>query len=68
MAGWKVVRAGDAVHYLESVDSGEGRNWPVGRREATRTCSGAAVHRHSLDRLNAINDTLKKKKVGYAMQ
>ena len=27
---------------------------------------GVAVHRHSLDRLNAINDSLKKKKCRYA--
>jgi len=36
-----------------------GRDWPEGRREATWGDPGAVVHRHSLDRLNAINDSLK---------
>ena len=38
-----------------------GRDWPVRLREATWGDPEAAVHRHSLDRLNAINDSFKKK-------
>jgi len=36
-----------------------GRDWPVGLRVATWGNLGAAVHRHSLVRLNAINDSSK---------
>ena len=57
-----MVRAGGGIYHVDSVDSGEGRDWPGGKREATRACSGAAVHRHSLCRLNAIIDYLKNKK------
>jgi len=40
-----------------------GRDWPAWKREATWSARpGAAVHRHTLDRVNAINDSLKKKK------
>jgi len=39
-----------------------GRDWPVRERGATRLTPGAAVHRHILNRMNAINDSLKKKK------
>jgi len=64
--GWEMARGGRCgetsssvssgrVYYVNSVDSGEGRDWPV-RRGATRAHSGAAVHRHSLLRLNAIHD------------
>jgi len=42
---------------------GEGRNWPERMRDATRGDPGAAVHLHSLDRLNAINDSLNEKKL-----
>jgi len=43
-------------------DSGEGRSGPDGRRgERHQGDRDATVHRHSLDRLNAINDSLKKK-------
>jgi len=35
---------------------------PHGGREATWGNLGAAVHRHSLDKLNAINDYFKKKR------
>jgi len=34
---------------------------PVRKREATWDLAGAAVHRHILDRVNAINDSLKTK-------
>jgi len=40
---------------------GEGRDWP-GRGERHLGHRSAAVHRHSLDRLNTISDSLKKKK------
>ena len=33
-------------------------------REVERGHPGAAVHRHSLDRLNVINDSFKKKRGG----
>jgi len=48
--------------FVNNVDSGEGRDWTVRRREATWVRWGAAVHHHSLHRLNAINDYFKKKK------
>ena len=35
---------------------------PVGRGERHLGHQSAAVHRHSLDRLNTVNDSLKKKK------
>jgi len=38
------------------------RDWPVWEREATWGNLAAAIHRHSLRRLNAINDYLKIKK------
>jgi len=40
---------------------GGGRDWLVRKREATWDTPGAAVHRHILYRMNAINDSLKKK-------
>jgi len=43
------------------VDSGEGRDWP-GRRERHLGDQKAVVHHHSLDRLNMINESKKKKK------
>ena len=36
--------------------------WPVRKREATWVILGAAVHRHILYKMNAINDFFKKKK------
>jgi len=49
--------------YCKYVDSGGGRDWPGGRERPTGN-PVAAVHRHILDRINAINDCLKKKKKG----
>jgi len=43
------------------VESGGGRHWPGGR-ERHLVKQEAAVLRHSLDRLNTNNDSLKKKK------
>jgi len=43
-----------------SIDRGAGTGSRSGERPPGKTL-GAAVHRHSLDRLNAINDSLKKK-------
>jgi len=45
-------------HY---VDSGEGRDW-LGREERHLVKQEAAVHRHSLDSLNTINDSPPPKK------
>jgi len=50
-------RAGRDV--IKSCKSGGGRDWP-GRGERHLAYQGAAVHRHSLDRLNTINDSPKK--------
>jgi len=50
----------DETGYRDQGRYGGGRDWPEWRREATRGNPGAAVHRHSLDRLNAINDSLNK--------
>jgi len=44
--------------YIEIVG---GRDWP-GRGARHLGHQSAAVHCHSLDRLNTINDSLKKKK------
>jgi len=40
---------------------GRGRDWPEQWRGPPLGDHGAAVHRHSLDRLNAMNDSLKKR-------
>ena len=50
------MRKSGGIHYVIKVDRGKGRDWPERRREATWGNLGAAVHCHSLDRLNAIND------------
>ena len=55
------LRTGGKVS-MYIVGSGEGRDWP-GRREGHPGNREAAVHRHSLDRLSAINDSLFKKKL-----
>jgi len=47
------------VLYIEYMYSGAGTG-PRGGRDATRGNLEAAVHRHTLDRVNAINDSLKK--------
>jgi len=52
-------RAGGDV--IKSCKKGGGRDWP-GRGERHLAFQEAAVHRHSLDRLNTINDSKKKKK------
>jgi len=58
--GDSYVKEGRVEVVLCIVDIGEGRDWP-GRRERHLGDQKAAVHRHSLDRLNTINDSLKKK-------
>ena len=55
-----MVRAGFGVYFIDNLDGGGGTDWPVGRREATWDHPGAAVHHHSLHRLNVINDCLNK--------
>ena len=55
-----MVRGFGEIHTVEHVHRERGRDWP-GRCEGSwQQC--AAVHRHSLYRLNTINDSLKKKK------
>ena len=57
-----MVRGSGRFYHVDSVESGEGRDWP-GWRERPPSLPGslgAAVHRHTLDRMNAIKyDSLK---------
>ena len=52
---------GGVLHRLHVDSSGRAGTGPCGR-ERPPGRPGAAVHRHALDRVNAINDSLKKKK------
>jgi len=54
---------GESVHYYlfpTLVDSGEGRDW-LGRGERRLVNQEAVARRHSLDRLNTINESKEKK-------
>jgi len=73
-----MVRSGGEIHgvsgeemwlwYVIFVDSGEGRDWP-GRGERHLVKQEAAVHRHSLGRLNTINEFPPPKKcISYSGQ
>ena len=55
-----MVRGGGEIHTVEHVHRKRGRDWPGWCKGSWQQC--AAVHRHSLYRLNTINDSLKKKK------
>ena len=62
------MRGGGGVYHVNYVSSGEGRDWHVWKREAIWVIPGAAVHRHILDRMNAINGSLIKIKKKHKAQ
>jgi len=57
MGGRGVVRSGREIYYVNNSTGGQGLARE--RRKANGIFPEAAVHRHILDRINAINDYLK---------
>jgi len=58
-----VVRGGGGLRCVDRVYLVRGGQGLARAGERSHP-AGAAVHRHILDRMNAINDSLKKKKKG----
>jgi len=61
LGGCEVVRGGVWVHDVDKFVDSSGRagTGPCGRERLSGQ-PGAAVHRHTLYRINAINDSLNK--------